>query len=44
MEIAVELWLFCQLARTLPKARVLWTERDPREMVGELEVVDGVEA
>jgi hypothetical protein len=26
---------------TLPQARVLWTERDPREMSGELELVGG---
>jgi hypothetical protein len=39
MEIAVGVWLFCMLARTLPRARVLWTEADPRLMSGELALV-----
>ena len=29
---AAMLWGFLLLARTLPQARVLWTEHDPREM------------
>jgi hypothetical protein len=29
------------LAMTLPKARVLWTEPDPRELSGEIHMVDG---
>lgn len=31
MATACDLWSFCILARTLPQARVLWTERDPRD-------------
>jgi len=41
----VTLLLYVGLAAmTLPKARVLWTEVDPRELGGELAVVGGVEA
>ena len=31
-EAAAMLWFFLVLVRTLPQARVLWTEHDPREM------------
>ena len=34
------LWVFSLLARTLPQARMLWTERDPREMGGDIELVE----
>ena len=37
--VAGFLWSFSLLARTLPQARVLWTERDPRAMTGEMEMV-----
>jgi hypothetical protein len=33
------LWSFCLLAVTLPQARVLWTEADPRDLSGEMELV-----
>ena len=33
-------WSFALLARTLPQARVLWTERDPRVVAGEMEMVE----
>lgn len=32
------------LAQTLPKARILWTEPDPRELSGEMALVESVEA
>jgi hypothetical protein len=38
--VAGFLWSFSLLARTLPQARVLWTERDPRGMTGEMEMVE----
>jgi hypothetical protein len=38
--VAGFLWSFSLLARTLPQARVLWTERDPRAGVGEMEMVE----
>lgn len=34
------LWGFSLPAWTLPQARVLWTERDPREVNGEMELVE----
>ena len=34
------LWGFSLLARTLPQARVLWTEWDPREITEEVGLVD----
>ena len=34
------LWGFALLAQTLPQARVLWTERDPREVSGEIGMVE----
>ena len=34
------LWSFALLAQTLPQARVLWTEPDPRAMTGEMEMVE----
>src|SRR5208282_266039 len=40
MTTACDLWSFCILARTLPQARVLWTEPDPRD-AGELQVAEG---
>jgi hypothetical protein len=39
MDVAATLTLLWVLVVTLPKARVLWTERDPREIVGEIELV-----
>jgi hypothetical protein len=39
MEVAAELWTLLVLLITLPQARVLWTEHDPREMSGEMELV-----
>jgi hypothetical protein len=41
MEVATTLWMLLVMLWTLPQARVLWTERDPREMSGELELVGG---
>ncbi len=38
--VAGFLWSFALLARTLPQARVLWTEPDPRAMTGEMEMVE----
>ena len=40
LEVAGFLWLFSVLARTLPQARVLWTEPDPRAVAGEMEMVE----
>jgi hypothetical protein len=40
IEAAGFLWSFSLLARTLPQARVLWTERDPRVVTGEMEMVE----
>ena len=40
MEVAGFLWSFSVLARTLPQARVLWTESDPRAVTGEMEMVE----
>jgi hypothetical protein len=40
MEISFYLWLFCVLGLTLPQARVLWTETDPRK-AGDLRLVEG---
>ncbi len=40
MEISFYLWLFCVLGLTLPQARVLWTEPDPRD-AGELQLAEG---
>lgn len=39
VEMVAEFWLFSILAQTLPQARVLWTEPDPREMAGEMELL-----
>jgi hypothetical protein len=39
MEVAAELLSLLVLLWTLPQARVLWTEPDPREMSGEMELV-----
>jgi hypothetical protein len=39
MEVAADLWTILVLLMTLPTARVLWTEPDPREMSGEMELV-----
>ncbi len=41
MEIVANFWILSLLAQTLPQARVLWTEPDPREWSGEMEVVEG---
>jgi hypothetical protein len=38
--VAFGFWMFAVLMMTLPKARVLWTERDPREVSGEMELVE----
>jgi hypothetical protein len=40
LEVAGFLWSFSMLARTLPQARALWSETDPREMTGEMEMVE----
>ncbi len=40
IEVSGILWSFSLVARTLPQARVLWTEPDPREMEGEMELVE----
>jgi hypothetical protein len=40
IEVSGFLWSFALLAQTLPQARVLWTERDPRAVTGELEMVE----
>lgn len=40
MEVAADLWTILLLLHTLPQARVLWTERDPREITGEMELVE----
>ncbi len=40
MAMAFEFWFLCLLAMTLPKARVLWTEDDPRVTAGEIAVID----
>jgi hypothetical protein len=40
LEVSGFLWSFSLLARTLPQARVLWTEPDPRVMAGEMEMVE----
>jgi hypothetical protein len=40
MELSFFLWLCCILGITLPQARVLWTEPDPRE-AGDLWLVEG---
>jgi hypothetical protein len=39
-DVAVAFFMFAVLAQTLPRARVLWTEDDPREEFGELHLVD----
>jgi hypothetical protein len=41
MEVATLLWMLLVLLFTLPQARVLWMERDPREWSGEMELVEG---
>ncbi len=38
MDVATLLWMVLVLLITLPQARVLWTEPDPREMSGEMEL------
>jgi hypothetical protein len=40
LEVAGFLWSFSVLAQTLPQARVLWTEPDPREMEREVGLVE----
>jgi hypothetical protein len=39
-EVGADLWTILVLMVTLPSARVLWRERDPREMSGEMELVE----
>jgi hypothetical protein len=39
LDVAFELFMLCVLMMTLPKARVLWTENDPREGDGEMWLV-----
>jgi hypothetical protein len=39
MEVGADLWTFLVLIVTLPAARVLWREADPREMSGDMELV-----
>jgi hypothetical protein len=41
LDVAFELWMLAVLMMTLPKARVLWTEKDPRDDDGEMWVVAG---
>jgi hypothetical protein len=41
LEVACEFFMFALLFLTLPRARVLWTEPDPREAGGEMELVAG---
>jgi hypothetical protein len=43
LDVAFEFWTFAVLMMTLPKARVLWTESDPREGDGEMWLVGGSE-
>ncbi|HEY9138747.1 MAG TPA: hypothetical protein VIM67_10770 [Terriglobus sp.] len=40
LTVAVQLFMLSVLAQTLPQARVLWTEDDPREGLGEMHLVD----
>ena len=40
MDAAMDLWSFWLLVWTLPQARVLWTEPDPRETGGEMELME----
>jgi hypothetical protein len=40
MEVGADLWTILVLMVTLPSARVLWREPDPREMSGEMELVE----
>jgi len=42
LDVAVDFLMFAVLAQTLPRARVLWAEEDPREGISELHLVDGV--
>ncbi len=39
MDVAADFTMIWVLVVTLPQARVLWTEADPREMNGEMELV-----
>ena len=39
MDVVADLMVIAVMVWTLPQARVLWTERDPREMGGEMELV-----
>jgi hypothetical protein len=39
MEVAADFCLILVLLWTLPQARMLWTEDDPREIGGEMELV-----
>ncbi len=38
MEVAADFWGVLVLVVTLPQARMLWREDDPREIGGELEL------
>jgi hypothetical protein len=40
LDVAFEFWMFAVLMMTLPQARVLWTESDPRESDGEMRLVE----
>jgi hypothetical protein len=39
MEVATDFLMILVLVWTLPQARVLWTERDPREIAGDMALV-----
>jgi hypothetical protein len=43
LEVAFEFFMFAVLLWTLPRARVLWTEPDPREFGDEMALVPGPE-
>jgi len=40
MHVAADFLVVLMMLLTLPQARVLWTERDPREVSGEMELVE----
>jgi hypothetical protein len=44
MQVVGDLWSFSLLAQTLPQARILWTEPDPRKVSGEIEMIQGLKA
>jgi hypothetical protein len=40
LDVAIQLLMFAVALQTLPRARVLWTESDPRDPLGELALVE----